>query len=199
MLPAIILAAGASRRMGHPKALLPAEDGRPFIARIVRTLATAGLEDIVIVTGPDHDAIVEAVGRDRPHVVPRFVRNPEPERGQLSSLWVGMDAALSPSTEGMLVTLVDVPQITPAVVSAVVEAWRRTRAAIVRPAIGERHGHPVVFDRALFGELRSAPLDTGAKAVVRAHARDILNVPVSDKGCLIDVDTPSDYRQLLGG
>ncbi|HXH24157.1 MAG TPA: nucleotidyltransferase family protein [Vicinamibacterales bacterium] len=199
MLPAIILAAGASRRMGRPKALLPAEGGRPFVAQIVRTLAAAGLEEIVVVTGPDHDAIADAVAQDRPPVSPRFARNPEPERGQLSSLWVGMDAALRPSSEGMLVTLVDVPGITPAVVSAVVEAWRRTRAPIVRPAIGERHGHPVVFDRAVFGELRAAPLDAGAKAVVRAHARDILDVPVSDEGCLIDVDTPADYRQLLSG
>jgi molybdenum cofactor cytidylyltransferase len=199
VLPAIILAAGASSRMGCPKALLLAEGGRPFVAQIVRALAAGGLEDIVVVTGPDHDAVVEAVERDRPPVVPRFARNPAPERGQLSSLWVGMDAALRPSSEGMLVTLVDVPRITPAVVSAVIEAWRRTRAPIVRPAVGERHGHPVVFDRAVFGELRLAPLEAGAKAVVRAHARDLLDVPVSDEGCLIDVDTPADYRQLCGG
>jgi molybdenum cofactor cytidylyltransferase len=66
----------------------------------------------------------------------------------------------------------------------------------VRPAIGDRHGHPVIFDSRVFSELRQAPLDVGAKAVVRAHATEIVNVPVTDAGCLVDVDTPGDYEAL---
>ena len=66
----------------------------------------------------------------------------------------------------------------------------------MRPAIGHRHGHPVLYDRSLFAELRSAPLEQGAKTVVRAHEADILNVPVTDPGCLRDVDTPEDYEDL---
>ncbi len=66
----------------------------------------------------------------------------------------------------------------------------------MRPAIGERHGHPVVFDQRVFDELRLAPSDIGAKAVVRAHADEVLNVPVADEGCLVDVDTPRDYEAL---
>ena len=77
-----------------------------------------------------------------------------------------------------------------------IAAWRRTRAPIVRPAIGDRHGHPVIFDRAVFDELRLAPLDAGAKSVVRAHEDQILNVPVDDEGCVRDVDTPADYEAL---
>jgi molybdenum cofactor cytidylyltransferase len=83
-----------------------------------------------------------------------------------------------------------------ATVTAVIDAWRRTRAPIVRPAIGNRHGHPVIFDRAVFEELRTAPLDAGAKSVVRAHEAAIVNVPVDDEGCLRDVDTPADYDAL---
>lgn len=196
MLPAVILAAGASTRMGSPKALLATPSGRPFAAAIVRAFAAAGVTDIVVVTGADHDRIVEAVLTDAPAVVPRFARNPDPSRGQLSSLWVGMDAAVTAETEALIVTLVDVPMVNPATVAKVIDEWRRTRAPIVRPAIGDRHGHPVIFDRAVFNELRAAPLDQGAKTVVRAHARDVVDVPVSDEGSLIDVDSPQDYEEL---
>ena len=196
MLPAVILAAGASTRMGSPKALLATPSGRTFAAAIVRALADAGVEDVVIVTGHDHERVVEAVLNDAPAVVPRFARNPQPSRGQLSSLWVGMDAAVRAETEALIVTLVDVPMVNPATVARVIDEWRKTRAPIVRPAIGDRHGHPVIFDRSVFAELRASPLDQGAKAVVRAHAGRIVDVPVSDEGSLVDVDTPQDYEAL---
>ena len=196
MLSAVILAAGDSSRMGRPKALLPTPAGPPVITSIVYTLAHAGLRDIVIVTGRDHDSVVEAVRRADMPVAPRFARNADASRGQLSSLWVGMDAAVTAGTEGLLVTLVDVPLVRSATVRAVVDAWTRTRAPIVRPAIGERHGHPVIFDRRLFDELRSAPLEAGAKIVVRRHARDVVDVPVTDEGCLVDIDTPSEYEAV---
>ena len=198
MPPAVILAAGSSSRMGTPKALLPAPDGRAFIARIVRTFLAAGISDIVVVTGAHHDAIVAAIADDGPPAQPRFARNLDPERGQLSSVWTGMDASVTRSTEGLLLTLVDVPMVAATTVRHVVEAWRRSRAPIVRPAIGDRHGHPVLFDRRLFDELRAAPLDRGAKVVVRAHEHEIVNVPVDDDGCLVDIDTPADYQRLRG-
>jgi molybdenum cofactor cytidylyltransferase len=94
-------------------------------------------------------------------------------------------------------TLVDVPMLTSGTVRAVVEAWRHTRAPVARPIMEGRRGHPVIFDRQLFDELRSAPLDSGARVVVRAHWPESVDVPVQDPGCLIDVDTPADYRRLL--
>jgi molybdenum cofactor cytidylyltransferase len=196
VLSAVILAAGASTRMGSPKALLHAPDGRPFVARVVRTLLDAGLDRIAVVTGSHHDAIVQAVTDDHPAVLPRFARNPDPSRGQLSSLLVGMEAILPPDGDGLLMTLVDVPMVAPATVTAVIETWRRTRAPIVRPAIGDRHGHPVIFDRAVFDELRRAPGDTGAKTVVRAHEHELVNVAVEDEGSVADVDTKEDYERL---
>jgi molybdenum cofactor cytidylyltransferase len=196
MLSAVVLAAGESTRMGAPKALLRAPDGRSFITRIVHAFVEAGVADVTVVTGSHHDRIVEAVTVDAPELRPSFARNPDPTRGQLSSLWVGMDAAVGAETEGLLVTLVDVPMLEAATISAVIAAWQRARAPIVRPAIGERHGHPVLFDRALFQELRAAPLDAGAKTVVRRHADRIVNVPVEDEGCLVDIDTPADFAAL---
>ena len=194
MLPGIVLAAGNSVRMGSPKALLASPDGRPFVTRIVETLHEAGVVDLVVVTGRDHDALVKVLSRGPS--VPSIARNPDPSRGQLSSLLVGMDAVVGADTEAILVTLVDVPMVMVSTVTRVVTAWERTRAPIVRPAIGDRHGHPVIFDRALFDGLRGAPFDAGAKSVVRAHEHDLLNVPVDDEGCLVDIDTPGEYRSL---
>jgi molybdenum cofactor cytidylyltransferase len=182
--------------MGSPKAILDAPDGRPFVASLVRALGAGGITEIVLVTGRDHERVIEVVNEDAPPLRPRFVRNLDPSRGQLSSLWVGMDACVTAGTEGLLVTLVDVPLVAPATIRRVIDVWRRTRAPIVRPAIGERHGHPVIFDRAVFEELRAAPLDAGAKGVVRAQAHELIDVPVDDEGSLTDVDTPDDYAAL---
>ena len=195
MLSGIILAAGDSTRMGFPKALLKTPDG-PFVVRIIRTLLAAEVDDLAVVTGRDHDAVVDAIARHGLPASVRIVRNPDPSRGQLSSLLVGMEAVVTPSTDGLLVTLVDVPLVKPSTVTEVIARWRRTRAPIVRPAIGDRHGHPVIFDRSVLDELRRAPLDAGAKSVVRAHEDQILNVAVEDEGCLKDIDTPSDYESL---
>ncbi len=208
MLPAVILAAGESRRMGSPKGVLQLPDGRPFIVGIVDALRSSGeVGQIVVVTGPHHESIARALGpgidRDLSGLdaadATRIVRNVDPSRGQLSSLWVGMDAVIDRDTPAFLMTLVDVPMIAPSTVHAVVDAWRRTRAPIVRPAMGDRHGHPVLFDRSVFGELREASLESGAKSVVRAHAADLLDVTVSDGGCLVDVDTPEDYERMQTG
>jgi molybdenum cofactor cytidylyltransferase len=197
VLAGVVLAAGESSRMGGtPKAALRAPCGRTFAGRIIDVLAESGVDNLFVVTGQHHDAVIAAVAGDAPRRTPVFVRNPNPARGQLSSLWVGMDHAITPDVQALLVTLVDVPLITVEVVRGVIDAWRATGAPIVRPAIGDRHGHPVLYDRSLFAALRSAPLEEGAKSVVRAHEPAILNVVVTDPGCLRDVDTPEDYRSL---
>ncbi len=195
MIPAVVLAAGASVRMGTPKALLLDPDGRPFVARVIRTLQTAGLADIVVVAGTAFGEVVAAVAADGLSAGTRVIRNPDPGRGQLSSLLAGMDV-MRPDTGAVMVTLVDVPMVRVATARAVADAWRARGAAIVRPAIGDRHGHPVVFDRRVFEALRAAPMSEGAKRVVRDFGNEIENVPVDDEGCLTDVDTPEDYANL---
>lgn len=197
MVVAIILAAGDSTRMGRPKALLPDPDGRPFAARLVRTFAAAGIGDVIVVTGSLHADIAAALTADRPPVLPTLVNNPQPALGQVSSLWMGLGAATKPGVEAALVTPVDIPLVRPATVRKVIDAWTQSRAPIVRPAIGNRHGHPVLFDRSLFDALRHAPLTEGARAVVHANADRIVNVEVNDEGCLLDVDTPADYDSVI--
>src|SRR5262249_38675618 len=183
--------------MGSPKALLPDRDGRPFVARIVRTFADAGFDEGTVVTGAVHPRIVDAVRDDHPPIVVHFARNPDPSRGQLSSIWTGLDAAVRPATSAILVTLVDLPFVSSATVRAVADAYRRSRAPIVRPIVDGRHGHPVLFDRTLFEALRVADPSAGAKSVVRAHADAIVHVNVDDPGSLADIDTPDEYERLV--
>src|SRR5262249_23464221 len=174
MLAAIVLAAGASTRMGTPKALLEDGDGRPFVVRIVRTLAAAGLAPVTVVASSStRDAIEDALAADPIAATGRVIVNPSPERGQLSSIWTELELVVTERVYAIVMTLVDVPFVAESTVSAVVDAYIAQRAAIVRPAKGNRHGHPVIFDRALFDELRRANLESGAKSVVRAHEADI--------------------------
>ncbi|MEE2636800.1 MAG: nucleotidyltransferase family protein [Acidobacteriota bacterium] len=198
MIPGVVLTGGASSRMGHrPKALLPTErDNQTFLHRIVSALRDGGVDDVVVVTGYHHDAIVEAVEQARLPV--RVVRNPDPRRGQLSSLQSALNVVDHPGVQAMLVTLIDLPLLSPSTVRAVLETYRATGACLVRPARKQRHGHPVVFDRRLFDELRQADPEQGAKPVVRAHAAEGCEVVVDDDGAFSDVDTPEDYRRVFG-
>jgi molybdenum cofactor cytidylyltransferase len=197
MLAAIILAAGDSTRMGRPKALLPDPDGRPFVARFVRTFAAAGVQDIIVVTGSLHVAIADALAADHPPTAPTLVNNPQPALGQVSSLWMGLGEAVNVGADGVLMTLVDIPLVQASTIRKVIDAWAQSRAPIVRPAVGDRHGHPVLFDQSVFDALRHAPVTEGAKAVVHANADRIVNVQVDDEGCLLDVDTPADYDAVI--
>jgi molybdenum cofactor cytidylyltransferase len=187
--------------MGTPKAALPLSDTfDTFISRIVRTLRAAGLPDIVVVTGAAEHAVQAAAGTSASHV--RFVHNAHWTAGQLSSFITGLDAESlygAAPVEAALMTLVDVPLATAETTTRVLHAWRATRAPIVRPARGDQHGHPVIFDRSLFDALRAADPRVGAKAVVRAHAAEILNVSVDDPGAFLDIDTTDEYRAAVRG
>lgn len=200
MISAIVLAAGASSRMGQAKAALPiGHTGETVVGRVVTTLLTGGIPKVVVVAGAHIDAVRHAMPpRERRA---RVIEHPGWEQGQLSSLIAGLDAIDDPLLEAAMVTLVDVPMVTAATVAAVISAWRRSqqgasRAPIVRPANGHRHGHPVIFDAAVFDDLRRADPRIGAKAVFNAHRDRIVNVEVTDQGAFEDMDTPEDYQRV---
>lgn len=190
MIPAVVLAAGMSSRMGRLKATLPLADGHTFLSRIVGTFLEAGIDDVVVVVGHEAELVVSAFNRSG--LPARFVRNPDFARGQLSSILVGLRAIDRPGVAAMLLTLVDVPLVTAGTVRAVLEQYRRARAPIVRPTSGARHGHPVLIDRSLFDALRGADPSTGAKAVVREHASAAGDIEIADEGAFTDFDTPDD-------
>jgi molybdenum cofactor cytidylyltransferase len=200
MIPAVVLAAGTSSRMGRTKALLPlGSSGETFLGRIIRVLREGGTDAIVVVIGGDAAAVRASLPRDDAHL--SSVENPRYEEGQLSSLLVGLAAVerRHDNVEAVMVTLVDLPLISAATVRAVREAFRANPGApLVRPRRGERHGHPVIFNRTIFGELRRSDPAQGAKPVVHAHAAEEVNVDVDDEGAFIDIDTPEDYERFIG-
>ena len=182
--------------MGRPKALLPSGVmGETFLDRITRTLLEGGVDDVVVVVGADAAAIRDQAGEQSGV---RIIDNPAFELGQLTSMLAGLRWIDEPQVSGVVVALIDVPLVLPVTVRTLLGVHRETDASIVRPVSRERHGHPVIFHRRLFDELRGADPARGAKPVVNAHAAEIENVPVEDEGAFIDIDTPSDYERWIG-
>jgi CTP:molybdopterin cytidylyltransferase MocA len=197
MLAGIILAAGQSSRMGSPKALLPCgPGGETFVSHLIHAITTAGIQDALVVCRGGDAALEQEVLRWSPAA--RIVVNPHAERGQLSSLVAGLAVADRPGVRGVLVMPVDMPLVRPGTIAQVSAAFAADPASIVRATHGGRHGHPVIFPRRVFDELRHADETVGAKAVIHAHASEIVNVEVDDPGVLRDVDVPEDYRALFG-
>jgi molybdenum cofactor cytidylyltransferase len=200
MIPALVLAAGKSSRMGRTKALLSVgSSGETFLHRIIRVLRDGGVEAVVVVIGGDAAAVRASLPRDDAQI--SAVENPRYDEGQLSSLLVGLAAVEQrhDNVEAVMMTLVDLPLISAATVRAVRDAFLANPGApLVRPRRGGRYGHPVIFNRSIFGELRRADPSTGAKPVVHAHAAEEVNVDVDDEGAFIDIDTPQDYDRFIG-
>jgi len=195
MIVAVVLSAGESSRMGRPKALLPI-DGQTFIERIVAVLKQSGIERIIVVLGFN----AEEMRREIEHLPVEILINPAYQQGQLSSLQVALRRLNSEEDcDAILVHLVDHPYLSAAVVNRMIDRYRESKNCIVIPKYRGKRGHPVLFDRTLFSELLSAPLDQGAKAVVNAHPDQTLEIDTEEVGVTLDIDTPELYRQHVKG
>jgi len=192
MIHALVLAAGESRRMGMPKPLLRFGD-TTFLEQIIGVLRDSDADGTTVVLGARADAIRASV--DLSHV--NVVVNEDYPKGQLSSLVRGLES-LPAETEAMLLCLADHPFITKGIVHGLILAFNETRRAIVLPVFEDRRGHPALFARSLFGELAGAPQERGARYVVAANEDRVLEVNVPDRGVLISIDTPEDYRSHFG-
>ena len=191
MIVAIVLAAGESSRMGRPKALLPI-DGETFIERIVGAFKESGLERILVVLGFHAEEMRRRIER----LPVEILVNENYREGQLSSLKAAVRRAQEDQNcQAILVHLVDHPYLSPAVVRRMIDGYAASKSPLVVPKYQGKRGHPVLFDRSLFGELLAAPLDQGAKAVVNAHRGETLEIDTGEIGVTIDIDTPDDYRR----
>lgn len=180
----LVLAAGRSRRMGAPKPLLEI-DGRTFMEAAVAALRDGGCDRVTaVVATPGSEAAARSAGAD--------VAPGRPDGEQIDSLRAGLDT-LPTDVAAAAVLPVDHPRVRPTTVRALLTAWRADPDAVVRPALDGRPGHPTVFPRRLWEELRAPDLARGARTVVEA-AR-VVDVPVDDPGILLDIDTPEAYRR----
>jgi molybdenum cofactor cytidylyltransferase len=191
----VILAAGASSRMGRDKALLPwPPDGTgTFLSAAIEMLGPH--TEMVIVVGGANAASLEPIVYARGAYL---VRNPAPERGQLSSLQIGLQEVLNRGRDTALVTLVDRPPAASATVAKLRCAYLDASGEVwaVVPEFGGRHGHPVVMGRDLIGAMLRAPATATAREVEHAHQDHILYLPVDDSNVTANVNTPEEYAQL---
>jgi molybdenum cofactor cytidylyltransferase len=193
MISAILLAAGESRRMGSAKALLQYQ-GQTFIARVCNAFLTAGVDELIVVLGARADELRCALPT---HGKLRSVVNPRYSLGQLSSLMVGI-GALSSESEATLVNLVDHPLIEVETIKALMTSFRAAPLPILIASYQGKRGHPVLFSSQVYGEILAAPLDQGAKVVVRKDPARVREIPLEDPGILADIDTPEDYARYVG-
>ena len=191
MIAATILSAGASSRMGFPKALLAYHHGT-FLQSILDATAAAGIHRRIVVVGPNPDKILEKHDlRDVTVVTTECF-----DAGPIGSIRAAVREVQAHPVDGILVWPVDMPHVTIATVETLVDAFRESEAAIAVPMFEGRGGHPVIFGREVFDELLRAPDSEGARAVVRADPSRVLRVAVPDSAVVEDLNTPSEYRTL---
>lgn len=174
--------------MGRSKPLLPL-DNRPAILRLLQTLFSAGMEEIVVVLGPDGDAVAEAIGSFPTTVV----WNREPDSDMAASLRVGI-SSLAPGAAGVLVWPADSPLVAPTTLRRLLIGFTADPQSIWLPTHGGRRGHPVLFPRPVLEELFELPT---LRDVVRRDPERVRHLEVADPWVLLDIDTPEDYRRVL--
>jgi CTP:molybdopterin cytidylyltransferase MocA len=181
----VILAAGAGRRYGMPKALVPYR-GRLLVQRAAETLAAAGVDTTVVVLGAEAER-VRAAAPD----LPRTVENPHWPTGMASSLRAGLAALEGTAAEAAVVLLVDMPGVTPSAVRRIAEL--AAAHVLAMGGYDDRRGHPVLLGRDHWaGISATATGDRGARDYLRAHDDLVRVVPVGDIADDADIDVPSD-------
>jgi CTP:molybdopterin cytidylyltransferase MocA len=177
----LVLAAGAGRRYGMPKALVRSGD-RLWVERAADTLAAGGCDDVLVVLG----AAADRVRATAPTL--RYVDNPEWPTGMASSLRAGLATLAGTEAVAAVILLVDMPGVTPAAVRRI--AAHAAPGALAIGGYGDRRGHPVLLGRDHWaGAAAAATGDRGARDYLRANADSVRVVPVGDVADDTDIDT----------
>jgi molybdenum cofactor cytidylyltransferase len=196
MTVAILPAAGASRRMGRPKLLLPV-GGRPMVAGVVEALRSGGVREVVLVTAPGDEAL---------HTWAReagvtLTVNPDPERGMLSTIREGITALggaaeLARRGETLLVSPADLPNLRAETVAGLLRRMAETGAPLAVPTFHGKRGHPLAIAPRLIPEIDSLDSNVGLRQLRDRHEAELLEVEGGDEGVVQDVDTPEDYQRV---
>ncbi len=192
MLAAIILAAGESRRMGQPKALLPYR-GRAFLEHLIGVTRHPRIGLARVVLGAGAEEICEKLKLDPASIV----INLDWEKGQLSSIQAALRSLPQGVTEGILLCLVDHPLISAGLIGRLIKLFDSSGKPVIIPTYKGRRGHPVIFRSTLYDELLAAPLGLGARAVVWAHAADVLEVPTDEEGVILNLNDPETLKRAM--
>ena len=191
----VILAAGASTRMGQDKALL-SWHGETFLSSAIRALQPL-TELVIVVAGENADRIAPIVYANAAFLV----RNPNPERGQFSSLQTGLDEVLNRGRDATIVTLADRPAPGEQTIQQLKDEFLKADDQIwaVVPEFAGKHGHPFVIGREMIEVFLRAPAASNARDVEHANQNHILYVSVNDPYIAVNVDTPEDLEKLYSG
>src|ERR1051325_1759101 len=167
-------------------------DGQTFIERIVDALKQTKVGKIIVILGHNARELEAKIS----HLPVQILINTDYQQGQLSSLQLAVrHLQADADCDGMLVHLVDHPYLAPLLVEELIRRFYETKKRIIVPNFHGKRGHPVIFSHALFGELLSAPMAEGAKAVVNAHRAETLEIDTQEEGIAVDIDTPELYQQ----
>lgn len=198
----IILAAGESSRMGTDKALLPwppPTAGQPssketFLSATICSLAL-NTDFVIIVAGNNEAAIAPVAYADGASIV----INPDPARGQFSSLQIGLREVLNRGRDAAIVTLVDRPPANAATVQALRAAFEAAPQNVwaVVPEFSQKHGHPFVAGREMIEKFLQAPPTSSARDIEHRYQDHIQYLAVDDRYVAMNINTPEDYAALL--
>jgi molybdenum cofactor cytidylyltransferase len=198
----VILTAGESSRMGTDKALLPwppqvagqLPSKETFLSAAIRSL-TLATDFILIVTGRNEAALAPIAYANGASVV----TNPDPSRGQFSSLQVGLHEVLNRGRDAAVITLVDRPPVSAATVQLLRDAFESASQDIwsVVPELDGKHGHPYLVGRELIEVFLQAPATASAREVEHRYQDHIQYVAVDDPFVAVNINTPEDYAALL--
>jgi molybdenum cofactor cytidylyltransferase len=192
MLAVAILAAGESRRMGLPKALLTYR-GKTFAEHLVSATRHERVGITRIVLGA-HDAEI----RDRLPFDPAWIlTNPNWRQGQLSSIQAAIRSFPPASTEGLILCPVDHPLISSFLVAQLIQEFDSTEKQIVLPSYKRKRGHPVIFRASLYQELLAASPEVGARQVVWSHGQDVVEVATDEEGVVLNLNDPETLKKAL--
>lgn len=187
----VVLAAGASIRLGKPKQLLQFNE-KSLLGHVADAAVNSNANNVIVVLGANADMIAKEIDKIKFHVIV----NAEWEEGMASSVRIGLKTLqkLSPSVDAVIFMVCDQPFVTSSVLNDLINTQNATGKAIVTCNYGETIGPPALFHKSLFPELMQLRGDAGARKIIQQHGDDVATV-LFTKG-KIDIDTKEDYEAL---